>query len=60
MFYVLFFTSFLTATNTNEDEIGTAPAGVNTNWNGQIGGYVLPSEGTIRVFYNASSGKGIS
>ncbi len=34
-----------------ENEVPAAPAGVETNWNGQIGGYLLPSEGTIKVLF---------
>ncbi|MCX6150827.1 MAG: T9SS type A sorting domain-containing protein [Ignavibacteriales bacterium] len=34
-----------------EKEIPNAPYGVTTTWSGQMGGYLLPSEGTIKALF---------
>ena len=33
------------------EELQDIPSGVENTWEGQIGGYVLPSEGTINVLF---------
>ncbi|MCC7445756.1 MAG: T9SS type A sorting domain-containing protein [Saprospiraceae bacterium] len=48
---LLMFCFCFTNLNAQNDAMLCTPTGTESTWNGQIGGYALPSEGTIRVLF---------